>query len=64
MNAFLRTRTAFGFEYLISFVAEHSDMLDIAVFLVTSPFDINVPTRGLLAVETTSSFVFMVGTFE
>ena len=25
MNAFLRARTAFGFEYLISFRAEHSD---------------------------------------
>ena len=24
-NAFLRARTAFGFEYLISFRAEHSD---------------------------------------
>ena len=24
MNAFLRARTAFGFEYLISFLAEHS----------------------------------------
>ena len=26
MNAFLRARTAFGFEYLISFRAEHSDV--------------------------------------
>ena len=26
--------------------------------------DINVPTRGPLAVETKSSFVLMVGTFE
>ena len=25
MNAFLRARTAFGFEYLISFRAKHSD---------------------------------------
>ena len=25
MNAFLRARIAFGFEYLISFHAEHSD---------------------------------------
>ena len=25
LNAFLRARTAFGFEYLISFRAEHSD---------------------------------------
>ena len=25
MNAFLRARTAFGFEYLISFHAEHND---------------------------------------
>ena len=25
MNAFLRARRAFGFEYLISFRAEHSD---------------------------------------
>ena len=25
MNAFLRARTAFGFEYLISLLAEHSD---------------------------------------
>ena len=25
MNAFLRARTAFGFEYLISFRAEHRD---------------------------------------
>ena len=25
MNAFLHARTAFGFEYLISFQAEHSD---------------------------------------
>ena len=25
MNAFLRARTVFGFEYLISFWAEHSD---------------------------------------
>ena len=25
MNAFLRARTTFGFEYLISFSAEHSD---------------------------------------
>ena len=25
MNAFLRARTAFGFEYLISFGAEHND---------------------------------------
>ena len=25
MNTFLRARTAFGFEYLISFRAEHSD---------------------------------------
>ena len=25
MNAFLRARTTFGFEYLISFRAEHSD---------------------------------------
>ena len=25
MNAFLRARTAFGFEYLISFRVEHSD---------------------------------------
>ena len=25
INAFLRARTAFGFEYLISFCAEHSD---------------------------------------
>ena len=25
MNAILRARTAFGFEYLISFRAEHSD---------------------------------------
>ena len=25
INAFLRARTAFGFEYLISFRAEHSD---------------------------------------
>ena len=25
MNAFLRARTAFGFEHLISFCAEHSD---------------------------------------
>ena len=25
MNAFLRARTPFGFEYLISFRAEHSD---------------------------------------
>ena len=25
MNTFLRTRTVFGFEYLISFWAEHSD---------------------------------------
>ena len=26
MNAFLRARTAFGFEHLISFRAEHSDV--------------------------------------
>ena len=25
MNAFLRARTAFGFEYLFSFCAEHND---------------------------------------
>ena len=36
----------------------------IAMFLVTSSIVINVPTRGLLAVEAKSSFVFMVGTFE
>ena len=36
----------------------------IAMFRVTSPTDINVPTRVLLAVETKSSSVFMVGTFE
>ena len=28
MNAFLRARTAFGFEYLISFRAEHNDASD------------------------------------
>ena len=36
----------------------------IAMFCATSPVDINVPTRSLLAVETNSSFVSMVGTFE
>ena len=41
-----------------------SPFVTIAMFRVTSPIDINVPTRGLLAVETESSFVFMVGTFE
>ena len=25
MNAFLRAQTAFGFEYVISFLAEHND---------------------------------------
>ena len=34
------------------------------MFRKTSPIDINVPTRGLLAVETKSSFVLMVGIFE
>ena len=36
----------------------------IAMFRFTSPIDINVPTRVLLAVGTKSSFVLMVGTFE
>ena len=43
------------------------DIADIVMFHVTSPIDINLPTRGLfslLAVETKSSFVLMVGTFE
>ena len=35
----------------------------IAMFRVMLPIDI-VPTRGPLAVETKSSFVLMVGTFE
>ena len=34
------------------------------MFLVKSSIDINLPTRGLLAVETKSSFGLMFGTFE
>ena len=32
-------------------------LLSIAILSVTSPIVINVPTRGLLAVETKNSFV-------
>ena len=36
----------------------------IAILTLTSPFDINVPTRALLALKTKGSFVPIVGTFE
>ena len=36
----------------------------IAMFLVTSPIVINVPTRGLLAVETMHAIVRVAGKFE
>ena len=47
-----------------SFVFEYAND-NIAKISLTSPIDINVPTRVLLtAVETKSSFVLMAGTFE
>jgi len=36
----------------------------IAILTVTSPIDINVPTRGLLAVETKDSFVLWLAKFK
>ena len=37
---------------------------DIAILTVTSPIVINVPTRGLLAVETKDSFVLWLAKFK
>ena len=39
-------------------------MLLIAILAVTSPVVINVPTRGLLAVETKDSFVLWLAKLE
>jgi len=36
----------------------------IAILTVTSPIAINVPTRGLLAVETKDSFVLWLAKFK
>ena len=36
----------------------------IAILTVTSPIVINVPTRGLLAVETKDSFVLSLAKFK
>ena len=36
----------------------------IAILTVTSPIVINVPTRGLLAVETKDSFVLWLAKFK
>ena len=38
--------------------------MDIAILTVTSPIVINVPTRGLLAVETKDSFVLWLAKFK
>ena len=38
--------------------------IDIAILTVTSPIVINVPTRGLLAVETKDSFVLWLAKFK
>ena len=38
--------------------------LPIAILTVTSPIVINVPTRGLLAVETKDSFVLWLAKFK
>ena len=45
MNAYLRARTAFGFEYLISFRAEHSDA-DRDITGIEGLFFQNRPNRG------------------
>ena len=37
MNAFLRARTAFGFEYLISFRPEHNDTSDRDITGIEGP---------------------------
>ena len=37
---------------------------EIAILTVTSPIVINVPTRGLLAVETKDSFVLWLAKFK
>ena len=37
MNAFLRARTAFGFEYLISFRPEHNDASDRDITGIEGP---------------------------
>ena len=48
----------FIYFYFFAFLLRcHSVFQPIAMFLVTSPIVINVPTRELLAVETKSSFV-------
>ena len=41
-----------------------ADYLIIAILAVTSPIVINVPTRGLLAVETKDSFVLWLAKFK
>ena len=38
--------------------------IPIAKISLTSPFEINVPTKDLSPVETKSSFVLVVGTFD
>ena len=38
--------------------------IPIAKISLTSPFEINVPTKDLSSVETKSSFVLVVGTFD
>ena len=40
------------------------EMFSIAILTVTSPIVINVPTRGLLAVETKDSFVLWLAKFK
>ena len=42
----------------------HFAMNFIAILTVTSPIVINVPTRGLLAVETKDSFVLWLAKFK
>ena len=45
-------------------VVKHLYSLEIAILTVTSPIVINVPTRGLLAVETKDSFVLWLAKFK
>ena len=43
---------------------EFKEVSPIAILTVTSPIVINVPTRGLLAVETKDSFVLWLAKFK
>ena len=50
-------RTFYDVNYMYGRIDDHASYVFIAILTVTSPIVINVPTRGLLAVETKNYFL-------